>query len=157
MLSDSNKFIAVFPWGQPLCTTSWKASHLLLFSLSKAFEKCMEAGMQKHTLRLSATKTCSLSRTNHHSRTCPFPNWEFFYEKGDFVCMCFRGILSVHGASIHDISNARGDKRGTRSSSWGKRPLTPINPPLPSTSSPVCWGYVRNVLGSIVPLVLCFW
>lgn len=91
-------------------------------------------------------KNLPLSRTNYHSRTCPFPNWEFFYEKGDYVCMCFRGILSVHGASIHDISNARGDKRGTRSSSWGKRPLTPINPPPPPLLLPPrCVGVMSGM------------
>ncbi|TNN47837.1 hypothetical protein EYF80_041980 [Liparis tanakae] len=47
-------------------------------------------------------------------------------------------VLSVRGVSIQSISTAGGDKRGTRPSSEGEGPLTPINPP--STSSPTTSG-----------------
>lgn len=60
----------------------------------------------------------------------------------------FSGVLSLQGASIQSISNARGDKRGTRSSSRGKGPLTPINPPLPLP--PWCVGVMSGM--SQVPL-----
>lgn len=60
----------------------------------------------------------------------------------------FRGVLSVQGVSIQSISNARGDKRGTRSSSWGEGPLTPINPPLhpyPLLLPPRCVGVMSGM------------
>lgn len=56
----------------------------------------------------------------------------------------FRGVLSVQGVSIQSISNARGDKRGTRSFSWGEGPLTPINPP-PLPLPPRCVGVMSGM------------
>ena len=67
----------------------------------------------------------------------------------------FRGVLSVQGVSIQSISNARGDKRGTRSSSRGEGPLTPINPPFHFL--PGVLGLCQECPGSHCPLVLCFW
>ncbi|KAK1881725.1 Equilibrative nucleoside transporter 1, partial [Dissostichus eleginoides] len=78
--------------------------------------------------------------------------WEILPESGAVrrVWQMSLGVLSVQGVSIQSISNAGGDKRGTRSSSRGEGAVDTNKSP-PSTSSPVCWGYVRNVLGPIVP------
>lgn len=84
------------------------------------------------------------------SRTCPVPNWWFFFQRGDYVCMCLeaRRLDSVH------LQHQRGQKRHPFLL-LGRGAIDTNKPP--PTSSPVCWGYVRNVLGPIVPLVLCFW
>lgn len=70
----------------------------------------------------------------------------------------FRGVFSVQGL-IQSISNARGDKKDTRSSSWGEGPLTPINPPHPTPFHflPGVLGLCQECPGSHCPLVLCFW
>lgn len=64
------------------------------------------------------TSACRKARNNTHShknrpplslnlygRICPFPNWWFFFQRSDYVCMCLRRLDSVH------LLRQRGQKR----------------------------------------------
>lgn len=73
----------------------------------------------------------------------------------EWLCVyVFRGVLSERGVLIQSTSNAGGDKRGTRSSSWGGGwgvGLTPINSPSPSHFLPGVLGLCQECPRSHCP------
>lgn len=68
---------------------------------------------------------------------CPFPNWGFLFQSGDYVWMCLVASSLCRGVSIQSISqHRRGQKRhpflllGFRGGwLWWCGGVTPINPP----------------------------
>lgn len=72
---------------------------------------------------------------------CPFPNWGFFFQRSDYVCMCFEASSLCEASRFSPPPTPEGTKEapvpplGAR----GGR-LTPINPPSPSHFLPGVLG-----------------